>query len=85
MIPEFMSEERLSLLTEVFTAVFELAPTADVRDVRRGTTTAWDSLGHVSLVTALESEFGVTIEVGDSMEIVDYESAAEILGELLAL
>lgn len=78
-----MSEEHLELLSEVFLAVFELSSSVDVRGIAQGTTEQWDSLGHVTLVTALESEFGVEITTGDSIEITSFETAAEILDELL--
>lgn len=78
-----MSEEGLALLSEVFLAVFELPENTDVRAIAQGATTQWDSLGHVTLVTAIESEFGVEINTADSIEITSFESAVEILDELL--
>ena len=78
-----MSEEGLALLSEIFLAVFELPEGTDVRGLAQGTTTQWDSLGHVTLVTAIESEFGVEITTADSIEITSFEAAVEILDELL--
>lgn len=37
---------------------------------------AWDSLGHVNLLMAVEKHFGIALEVVDSIEI---ETAGDIL------
>jgi acyl carrier protein len=65
-------EERLQAL---FRAVFELPPSADVTSCQQANTPAWDSMAHVSLVAAIESEFGLTIDAGDSLTLTSYESA----------
>lgn len=70
-------------LAEVFRVVFDLPSDADLLRVAQGTTPAWDSLGHVSLVTALASEFDVQITAMDSLEITSFEAAATVLEDLL--
>lgn len=79
-----MSQDRLDILAQVFRAVFRLAADADVRGSSQAATRGWDSLGHVTLVTALESEFEVAISPADSIEMTSYEMVVEILDELLA-
>jgi len=66
------SEERLQA---VFRAVFDLPASADVANCRQANTPAWDSMAHVSLVAAIEEEFGLTIDAGDSLTLSSYESA----------
>jgi acyl carrier protein len=39
----------------------------------------WDSMGHLNLVAALEQEFGVSIDIGDVMEMVTVKKIREIL------
>jgi len=39
----------------------------------------WDSMGHLNLVAALEQEFGVSIDIGDVMEMVSVKKIREIL------
>ena len=46
---------------------------------RQGTEAAWDSLAHVLLVGAIESEFGLQIDASDSLELTSYESIASYL------
>jgi acyl carrier protein len=78
-----MTEALYPRLREIFEVVFELPADVDPREVRPGETSAWDSLGHVTLVTAIASEFGVTINPVDSLEITSFDAAAALLEELL--
>lgn len=66
-------------LVAIFRAVFDLADGLDVRSVRQVNYPAWDSLAHVSLVGAIESEFGLEIDVSDSMEITSFDAALAYL------
>ncbi len=66
------SEDRLQA---VFRAVFDLPASADVSNCRQANTPTWDSMAHVSLVAAIEGEFGLTIDAGDSLTLTSYESA----------
>jgi acyl carrier protein len=43
------------------------------------TVEGWDSMGHLNLVAALEQEFGVSIDIGDVMEMVTVKKIREIL------
>ena len=79
-----MSESLDSRLSEVFHAVFDLPHDADVGAIRQVTTAKWDSLGHVSLVTALESEFGIEISAVDSIDITSFEAARLVISELMS-
>lgn len=79
-----MSDGLDERLGEIFRAVFELSDDVDVRNVRQVTSTEWDSLGHVSLVTALESEFEIEISAMDSIDITSYEAAKLVVGDRMA-
>ena len=39
----------------------------------------WDSVGHMSLIVALEEAFGVTLEVDDILDFSSYSKGKEIL------
>ncbi|NKB87401.1 MAG: hypothetical protein GKS06_04180 [Acidobacteria bacterium] len=39
----------------------------------------WDSIGHMSMVAAMEDKFGVQFEVDEIMEMVDVRKILEIL------
>ena len=45
-------------------------------DLAAGDITEWDSLGHVSLLQALEQEFKIAFDVGDA---IDIESVEDII------
>lgn len=68
-------------LQEIFRAVLELPPGADVTGVQQGSPQNWDSLAHVSLIAAIESEFNTTIDAGDALFITSYQATTALLGE----
>ena len=39
----------------------------------------WDSIGHMTMVAAMEEHFGVQFEVDEIMEMVDVKKILEIL------
>lgn len=41
--------------------------------------TAWDSVGHMSLVAALEDELDIMMEVDDIIDLNSFEKGMEIL------
>lgn len=61
-------------LAAIFRAVFELDDDADVSGIRQLNFPKWDSLAHVTLVGAVESEFGISIDIADSLELTSYEA-----------
>lgn len=40
---------------------------------------AWDSVGHMGLIAALEDEFGIMMETDDIIDFNSYEKGIEIL------
>lgn len=75
---DFLTEPRLE---EIFRYVFKLPPEVDVSGVAQEDVPDWDSLAHVSLILALESEFNIAIEPADTMDLTSYESVARYLQE----
>lgn len=41
--------------------------------------TAWDSVGHMSLIAALEDAFGIMMDTDDIIDFSSYEKGKEIL------
>ncbi len=39
----------------------------------------WDSLGHMSLIAAIESEFGINMDMDDVIDFDSYNKGIEIL------
>lgn len=73
----------LERVSKVFSEVFEW----DVQLSRQTTpedVTGWDSLGHLKLVSGLEEEFGVRLEVDDIMEMTSVGRILDIVERLSA-
>jgi acyl carrier protein len=68
-------------LQAVFRGVLNLPPGADVAASAQSNTEAWDSMAHVSLVVAIEEEFGLTIDAGDSLGLTSYDAARRYLAD----
>jgi acyl carrier protein len=76
-----MNAKTTDTLQEIFRAVFELPAGANVASVRQLNTPAWDSVAHVSLVTAIESELDITLDAGDQLRMTSYAATALLLEE----
>ena len=76
-----MTQEDEQKLAEVFRAVLSLGTDSDVTAARQLNTPSWDSLAHVSLVAAVESEFGISIEIADSLALTSYRAVKLYLEE----
>lgn len=76
-----MTAEAVHKLQEIFRAVFEVPGNEDVTKLRQMHTQRWDSLAHVSLVAAVESEFGVSLDAGDQLRMTSYQATAILLEE----
>jgi acyl carrier protein len=70
-----------SRLEQIFRAVFELPPDAQVLNIRQINFRKWDSLGHVLLMSAVESEFGLEINIAASTKLTSFESLELYLTE----
>jgi acyl carrier protein len=67
------------LLTDSFIAGLDLPDDTDVTTLAFGQHQHWDSLGHLSLVVALETAFGVSLDRDDVLAIDTYAAAAAVL------
>lgn len=74
-----MTPETTDRLQAVFRLVFDLNENADVTEVRRGTEPHWDSLAHVLLVAAIESEFNVSLDAAEMLQLTSYKVAEGLL------
>ena len=66
-------------LQALFRAVFDLTPSTPVTQCQQSNTASWDSMAHVSLVAAIEGEFGLSIDAGDSLTLTSYEAVRQYL------
>lgn len=76
-----MNTQNSDRLQDIFRAVFELSGDVDVTGLDPTNSPRWDSLDHVSLVTAIESEFGLSLDAADQLRMTSYAATATLLEE----
>ncbi len=54
-------------------------PAADTAALVYGQSKAWDSVGHMTLVAALEDAFDIMMEMDDIIDLSSFEKGKEIL------
>lgn len=63
-----------------FANVFEIQP-ADTVGLKYQDISAWDSVGHMSLVAALEEAFDIMMDTEDIIDLSSFEKGKEILAK----
>jgi acyl carrier protein len=66
-------------LRRVFVDTLELAPSVDVEELKYRDIDAWDSLGHMSLVAAIEDEFDVQLDTEQVIDMSSFKVAVDML------
>jgi acyl carrier protein len=64
----------LDKVGRIFCATFALDTSRFHRGIVHGELKKWDSIGHLSMITAMEKEFGVEFDVDDIMEMQSVEA-----------
>jgi acyl carrier protein len=76
-----MNTQTSERLQDIFRAVFGLPESIDVVNLDQSNSPRWDSLDHVSLVAAIESEFGVSLDASDQFRMSSYAAIANLIEE----
>lgn len=63
----------------IFNSVFDYPAEKFTAETVPDDVTRWDSLGHISLVSALQAEFGIELELDEIMEMVSGAKIVEVL------
>ena len=69
----------LERVANVFAAVFVVPAESVTIDTIPDDVPKWDSLGHMAMVAALETEFGVQFELDEVMEMATVSKIVEIV------
>ncbi len=64
--------------SKIFTDLFDITPDQTAGLKYQGIP-AWDSVGHMQLVAALEEAFDIMLETDDIIDLSSYEAGKEIL------
>ncbi len=68
----------LEKYTNVFTETFNLSA-EEVAKLKYQDIPAWDSVGHMGLVAAIEGAFDIMLEADDIIDLNSFEKGKEIL------
>lgn len=74
-----MSPEAVARLDKIFRDVFELDAGRDVTPLSQKNVKRWDSMGLMTLVLAIESEFKLTIDMNDTERLTSYAAVRDYL------
>ncbi|MFJ1762638.1 acyl carrier protein [Amycolatopsis sp. NPDC088138] len=71
-------------LREVFVEALDLEPGVDVENLKYRDLEAWDSVGHMALVAAIEDEFDVEFDTDQVIDMSSFKVAVDMVTELQA-
>ena len=70
----------LEKYNNAFVETFEITED-QLTDLKYQDITAWDSVGHMSLIAALEEAFDIMMDTDDIIDLSSYEKGKEILAK----
>lgn len=70
----------LEKYTNAFVESFEITP-EEAQNLKYQDIKAWDSVGHMGLVAALEDAFDIMMETEDIIDLSSYDKGKEILAK----
>ena len=70
----------LEKLTKVFTDTFGISE-AEPKGLQYQGIEQWDSVGHMTLVAAIEDELDIQLDTDDIIDMSSYEKAQQILSK----
>jgi len=77
-------QDVLARVQRAFSSAFDVEPGSITIDTVPGDIKAWDSMGHVTLASSLEQEFGLTFDVDELMEMENVREIVRIVQAKLA-
>lgn len=79
-----MSPERKTELELVFRFALRLPDGVELASVRRNEWSAWDSMAQVQLVSAIENQFDLPIDVHEAMKLDSWDACVAFVAQKLA-
>jgi len=73
-----VNEEKLA---NIFRVILDFDENKDLSSVRRIAEAKWDSLAHVSISAAIESEFGLRLEIAEMERMSSFAATRLLLEE----
>ena len=69
-------------ISTIFQEVFEVTD-GEVNSIKYQSIQTWDSIGHMVMISEVESAFGISIEMDDVITISNFETCVEKVGSYL--
>lgn len=76
-----MAAAPLGKLVDVFREALNLRSDVDIENLTYNSIKAWNSLGHMTLVAAIETEFNVMLDTDDVLDMSSFKKSVEILSK----
>tara|TARA_B110000211_G_scaffold5122_1_gene5649 strand:- start:265 stop:507 length:243 start_codon:yes stop_codon:yes gene_type:complete len=73
-----MNIKNINKYEKIFTKSFKIKK-EKLKKLKYNSIPQWDSIGHMSLITALEEAFNISIEMDDIIDFSSYEFGKKIL------
>ena len=74
-----MNPDNAATLRAIFRSVFELSDDVDPEALNAQDEPKWDSLATVMLIAAMESEFQVTVDAAEALQLDSFGAAQALL------
>ena len=78
-----MKEDNLAKLNQIFDTIFELDGSINLEKLNQANHKKWDSLAQVLLISAIESEFHISIEVSEYEKFMCENNKKKIIRNFL--
>lgn len=66
---------------QVFMTAFSLKASDLTDDLKYNSIQAWDSVGHMGLISELETAFGISMEMDDIIDFSSYKKGMELVSK----
>lgn len=74
-------DETRQRLTGCFQLVFPDMPEAAIASASQATVAEWDSVAAITLVSVVEEEFGISLDLDDLADLDSFERVAEYVSQ----
>ncbi|MBG6245348.1 acyl carrier protein [Candidatus Symbiopectobacterium sp. 'North America'] len=62
-----------------FVTTFDIENENGIEELKYQSIEAWDSVGHMGLIAALEDDFGIMLDTDDIVDLSSFQKGIEIL------
>ncbi|MGA7128737.1 MAG: acyl carrier protein [Chthoniobacterales bacterium] len=76
-------ENLLIKVQGAFKTAFDVEPQSITIDTKPSDVPAWDSMGHIAMISSLEQAFGLSFDVDEVMEMEDVRQIVRIIEDRL--